>query len=417
MAATRPRVLFVAPMLPARSRNGLAMRLGVFLEALAAWADVDLAVIPVAGGPVERTAFLQTFGTRLQLHHFPPQTGTQFALLSRLTDPSARLEAFRRYGKPSLASGISPRIVDDIARLAERNRYDLVHVARAYMVPAVAGLDGRAPLTLDLDEDDLASFTSRAAFARRHRDAMLGEWLDQEGRACDALIAATLPRFARAFAASRRDCTTLMRRHPGATVEAVVNVIDIPPRRARHDDGRTALFVGSFGYRPNVDALLCFARHVMPRLEASIGRVRLLVAGSDPPAAVRALDRRAHIRVLGAVDDLGPVYRRASIAIAPMRGGGGSRIKILEAAASAIPVVADADSAAPLFGHARPWGWIAAGGDDFAHACAAAFCQPRERERRGEFGYSAVARHHARPAVMAHLARMLRAACESATHR
>jgi len=414
MAAARPRVLFVAPMLPARSRNGLAMRLGVFLEAFAVFADVDLVVIPVAGGPIEPTPFLESFGARLRVHHFPPETDTHFALLARLADPQGRLDAFRHYGKPSLARGLSTSVIGAIAQLASGHRYDLVHVARAYMIPAVAGLEHGMPCTLDLDEDDLASFASRAAAARRDGDPFLAAWLDQEGRACDALLAAELPRFSRIFAASRRDGAGLMRRHPDATIETVPNAIDIPRRRARSDDGRTALFVGAFGYPPNVDALLWFARCAMPRLQARIGRVRLLVAGADPPAAVRSLGRRPNIRVVGALDDLAPLYRATSIAVAPMRSGGGTRIKILEAASFAVPVVADAQSAAPLFGRTRPWGWSASSDADFADICARALRQPRQRERRGAFGYNAVARHHARPAVVAHLARMLRAAAAQA---
>ena len=414
MPVARPRVLFVAPMLPARGRNGLAMRLGVFLEALAAFADVDLAVVPVAGGPVEPTPFLDSFGARLRVHQFPPGTDTHFALLARLADPQARLDAFTLYGKPSLARGLSAAVIDAIAQLATRHRYDLVHVTRAYMIPAVAGLARRTPCTLDLDVDVLASFASRAAAARRDGDAPRAAWLEQEGRACDALLAAELPRFCRVFAASRRESATLMRRHRDATIETVPNAIDIPRRHARSDDGRTALFVGAFGYAPNVDALLWFARCALPRLEARIGRVRLLVAGADPPAAVRALGRRANIRVFGALDDLAPLYRAASIAVAPMRGGGGTRIKILEAASFAVPVVADAQSAAPLFGRTRPWGWSATSGAEFADVCAQALRRPGERECRGAFGYNAVARHHARPAVIARLARMLRAVAAQA---
>ena len=409
-ASSRPHALFIAPMLPGRSRNGLAMRLRIFLDALATWADVDLAVVPVAGGKVEPTPFLESFGASLRLHHLAAETGTHFTLLSRLCDPAARLDAFRGYGKPSLASGISPAVVDDIAALAGRNRYDLVHVARSYMIPAIAGLDGRAPLTLDLDEDDLASFASRSAFARRNGDAIRANWLEQEGRACDALLVAELPRFRRIFAASSRDSAALMRRHPGAHVVPIPNAVDVPPRRPRDDDGRTALFVGSFGYQPNVDALLDFARRVMPPLRARAGRIRLLVAGADPPVAVRALARHPDIRVLGAVDDLAPLYRSASIAIAPMRGGGGTRIKILEAASFAVPVVADATSAAPLFAGPQPWGWIAPSDVDLTRTCAIALRSPRERERRGAFGYSSVTRHYARPAVVARLARTLREA-------
>jgi polysaccharide biosynthesis protein PslH len=412
MPAVRPRALFVAPMLPARGGNGLAMRLGVFLEALTAFADVDLAVIPVAGGPTGRTPFLDAFGARLTVHQFPQETGTHFGLLSRIAEPAARLDAFRHYGGPSLASGLSRPILEQIAQLAARNRHDLVHVARSYMIPAIAGLDARAPLTVDLDEDDRCSFFSRAAFARRSGDALGAEWLEQEGRACDALIAANAHRFRRMFAAGRRDCLALMRRHPGAAVDPVPNAIDVPHPTRRLDDGRTAVFVGSFGYPPNVDGLLWFAERVMPGLEARAGRVRLLVAGANPPAAVRALGRRPNVRILGWVGDLGAVYRRATLAIAPMRGGGGTRIKILEAASFGTAVVADRDSSAALFGPDRPWGWIASHAQGFIAAGAEALRDSAERERRGQFGYNAVVKSHARPAVVARLAQTLREACD-----
>jgi glycosyltransferase involved in cell wall biosynthesis len=94
-----------------------------------------------------------------------------------------------------------------------------------------------------------------------------------------------------------------------------------------------------------------------------------------------------------------------------MRGGGGTRIKILEAAAFGIPVVADRDSAAALFGWDRPWGWCAPNAAGFVAACAEALRDGAERERRGRFGYNAVARSHARPAVVARLAQILRGAC------
>jgi polysaccharide biosynthesis protein PslH len=400
-------------MLPARGGNGLAMRLGVFLEALAAFADVDLAIIPLAGGPVERSPFLDAFGERLTVHHLPPEIGTHFGLLSRIADPAARLDAFRRYGAPSLASGLSARLTDQIAQLATRNHDQFVHVARSYMIPAIAGLNAGVPITIDLDEDDRGSFFSRAAFVRHEGDASAAEWLEQEGRACDDLIAANAHRFRRIFAASRRDCLTLRRRHPGVAVQPILNCVDVARRAPPMDDGRTAVFVGSFGYQPNVDGLLWFVEQVMPALEARVGRIRLLVAGANAPPSVRALERRPNVRILGWVDDLGAVYRRATLAIAPMRGGGGTRIKIIEAASFGTAMVADRESAASLFGSERPWGWVASHATRFIAGCADALRNPAERERRGQFGYSAVVEHHSRPSVVARLARTLRESCDA----
>src|SRR3954469_2786857 len=99
MRIARPRVLFIAPTLPAIAGNGLAMRMGVFAEALARWGDVDLAAVPVAGGDVEHTPFLQSVGVRLLRLSWDRRPDTEYALLSRVADPAARLHAFKAYAK------------------------------------------------------------------------------------------------------------------------------------------------------------------------------------------------------------------------------------------------------------------------------------------------------------------------------
>jgi polysaccharide biosynthesis protein PslH len=92
MRIARPRVLFIAPTLPALTGNGLAMRMGVFAEALARWADVDLAVVPVAGGGVENTPFLQSLDLRLSRVSWDRRPDTHYTLLSRVANPAARLQ-------------------------------------------------------------------------------------------------------------------------------------------------------------------------------------------------------------------------------------------------------------------------------------------------------------------------------------
>ena len=81
------------------------------------------------------------------------------------------------------------------------------------------------------------------------------------------------------------------------------------------------IFVGSLGYRPNVEGLLWFAERVMPQ----IGPSRLLVAGADPPRELLEKRLGGRIRYLGYVDCLADAYAQAMLAIAPMHAGGGTR--------------------------------------------------------------------------------------------
>ena len=102
--------------------------------------------------------------------------------------------------------------------------------------------------------------------------------------------------------------------------------------------GDAALFVGLLSYAPNRDAMAWFAREVLPRLAP--GGPVVLVAGRDPGPELEGLARVApQLQLLGFVPDLAPLYARAGVFVNPMRGGGGTRLKMLEAMAAGKAVV------------------------------------------------------------------------------
>jgi glycosyltransferase involved in cell wall biosynthesis len=111
--------------------------------------------------------------------------------------------------------------------------------------------------------------------------------------------------------------------------------------------GDAALFVGMLSYGPNRDAMTWFARDVLPRLGAAGPEV--LVAGRDPGPELQALAEGVpRLRLLGFVPDLTPLYARAGVFVNPMRGGGGTRLKMLEAMAAGKAVVSTAIGAEGL---------------------------------------------------------------------
>jgi glycosyltransferase involved in cell wall biosynthesis len=131
-------------------------------------------------------------------------------------------------------------------------------------------------------------------------------------------------------------------RNLGASVCRVTNAIDpesyrftLPSERS----GQTLLFVGHLGYGPNVDAAVTLARRVLPEVRRELPQVRCVIAGAEPSRAVRALAGDC-VDVVADPPDLGDLWSRAAVLVCPLRWGAGSRIKILEAAASGVPVVA-----------------------------------------------------------------------------
>jgi glycosyltransferase involved in cell wall biosynthesis len=102
---------------------------------------------------------------------------------------------------------------------------------------------------------------------------------------------------------------------------------------------RRVAFVGSMDYHANVDAAVSFAAEVWPRLQEEQPGLILTIVGRDPDREVRELEQLSGIEVTGTVDDVRPYYYETLAAIIPLRVGGGSRLKILEAMAAGVPVI------------------------------------------------------------------------------
>ncbi len=150
-------------------------------------------------------------------------------------------------------------------------------------------------------------------------------------------------RFARCIAVSASDRSLLLSANPGLSIDLVPNGVDAREFRPLPEppSARSLVFVGNMGYRPNVDAMNWFCDRILPRLRRELPGVEMWIVGKNPTPEVTHLDGDG-VHVTGRVDDLRPFYQRASVAVVPLRGGGGTRLKILEAMALGRPVVSTA---------------------------------------------------------------------------
>jgi glycosyltransferase involved in cell wall biosynthesis len=339
---TPERLLMIVPVMPSDRGNGLAMRAGFFLDAYARRFAVDLVVVPVAGA-VQASAFVQARARRIEILD-PGRLDSHYALVASVRDPVARLEAFRRYGRPSLTAFIG-LLRPALDALAAGTRYDTVHVFRLYLAELAAPWIERRPdrlrMVLDCDEDDALAYRRLAAMERRRHAPGAAAWAIAEAEAFARLATAWLPKFDRIVAASDREARSLAAFDVRTAV--IPNTVARPPSRPARRRGRcyAIVFVGTLGYPPNADAVIWFVSRVWPRLARALGdRVRFTVVGGNPPPEVARLASQRGIEVTGAVADVASYYRDADLAVAPIRGGGGTRIKVIEAAAYGVPVVA-----------------------------------------------------------------------------
>jgi glycosyltransferase involved in cell wall biosynthesis len=94
-------------------------------------------------------------------------------------------------------------------------------------------------------------------------------------------------------------------------------------------------------YHANIDAAVWFTHEVWPAIHRRFPDFKLTLVGSNPGPAVRALQSEA-VEVTGTVPSVAPYYEDALAAIVPLRTGGGTRLKILEAMAAGVPVISTA---------------------------------------------------------------------------
>ena len=124
-----------------------------------------------------------------------------------------------------------------------------------------------------------------------------------------------------------------------AVVPNAVNVEHFKPSpQLPPPDGSTVMFFGAINYFPNVDGLLYLLREVWPLLEKSHPKARLKIVGQYPTPEILAF-QGPRVEVTGKVEDLRPHLSSAAVTVVPLRVGGGTRFKILEAMAMGRPVV------------------------------------------------------------------------------
>jgi polysaccharide biosynthesis protein PslH len=223
------------------------------------------------------------------------------------------------------------------------HRYDVVHFELAPMAgyAKVCDAGSRTRPILCLDEHNIEyeivrrTAGAEAGTLRRAYSAI--EWRKvrrEERHAWSRLDGCTLT--------SVRDQEMLLADEPTARSAVVPNGVDLeffrPSPRSAPREPQTLLFFGAIDYYPNTDAMLFFLHDVLPRLVLRYPRLRLCIVGRKPPESIVA-QRSEAVEVTGVVDDVRPWLDRADVVVVPLRIGGGTRLKILEAMAMGKAVV------------------------------------------------------------------------------
>jgi glycosyltransferase involved in cell wall biosynthesis len=307
------RSLLITKLVPSPADSGGKLRSRAVAELLAGLGPVDLVAFDEPGSdhrPLEELG--------VSVHAVPrPRRGGIRGLAALGTLSGAR------FWSRALAATIE--------RLAARHAYDVVQIEYAPLAPYACLAPGARVHVLDLHNVESALMATRARRARLPLRAVLAA----EARALARVERRACEDFDVVVAVSEAETSRLPAR--GAVLTCPNGWWPgecLPPAT-----DPVVVFVGLLEWGPNRDAALWLGREIWPEVERRVPGARLLIVGRNPDAAVRALASDS-IEVVPSPPDVRPSLARAAVAVAPLRAGGGSRLKILEALDAGRPVVA-----------------------------------------------------------------------------
>ena len=328
----KPNILFVAPRLPLPPDIGWHQRMFHTLRALAAVGPVDFACCREAPGPEADLAPLERLCRSIRV--VDPVARPVRA------DLQSRGDALRRYVLARRPKHIAtfpldfpvPALVDAIEPLARDA--DLIWTVRL-------GLAEWMPRHRDRTIVDVDDFESVKRAQSLPLDLRPWHWLLRLDNRKLRRLERTAPRryglCVVCSEAQRGFFPRRLRRRVLVVPNGFAPRLLAHPRR--RDAAPTIVFVGTMDYRPNVDAVAWFVKQVFPSIVRRVPAARLLLVGHDSRQRLRGLIDGDRIVATGSVPDVAPLVAASTVSIAPIRVGSGTRVKILEALALAVPVV------------------------------------------------------------------------------
>ena len=339
------KILFVTPYLPSPPQFGGARRLHGLMTGLARHHQVSVCSLLNTAEAHDHPESIRATGAYCREVVTVPNE--PFGL------PVGRKRALQ------LRSLLSPRSFEwrthvnqtFTARLREmmaREAYDVVNFEFSHMAPYRRMLSaGRSVFVLDEHniEYEILRRTAASEAGQVRRLYNVVNWRKMRGEELQAWRD-----FDACTVTSVHDRELLLRDCPRAKVVVVPNAVDLehfqPRPEAPAAEPFTVLFFGAINYFPNSDAVKLFIDEILPTLRERFPGVRFRVVGHTPPHLMSLAS--AHVEMKGFVPELRAEIERAAVVVAPLRIGGGTRLKILEAMAMAKPVVSTPQGAEGL---------------------------------------------------------------------
>jgi glycosyltransferase involved in cell wall biosynthesis len=320
------KILFVSPYVPVPPTFGGALRIYNVMKQAARFHELALVAY---GTPASAAAAKEWIGPALkEVHVLPPPWSDRYKrfgqIYSHLTNHSF---FYQLVHTPAMQA-----LIDSVLR---RERYDIVQSEFSVTGTFEFRTDGIKILdahNVEYDNFRRMSTMAHSPVRRYHYAREFVKFRREEIAACSMHDAV--------FVTSQRDKHILDCDIPSTPKFIVPNGVDTGfySPGLSETDPYSIVFTGMMGYLPNGDGMRFFLDEIFPRILRTLPQATITIVGKQPPPFL--LHRASpNIIVTGAVEDVRPFVRRSAVYVIPLRMGGGTRLKALEAMSMKIPIV------------------------------------------------------------------------------
>lgn len=323
------KILFLSPRLPLPADTGGKIRTFNILKQIAKTSQVRLLCFSFEKNDRDIAADIERSGIKVTLVPVE-EPGIFQKITGVLFDPAPF----------SIAKYNSGRMRREITEILQKELFDAVHIDHLHMAH-YAGCFKDIPCMLD-EHNVEYKLLERCA---QHEGSLIKKLLyQQQASKMKKFESRMMKPFRAVFACSSDDRETLKNiTYGNAPLYVIANGVDTEYFNApgSNDAGEDAIvFTGSMDWLPNDDAITYFCANILPLIWQKNASVKFYVVGKNPSNVVKELAARdSRVIVTGRVDDVRPYIRRSKVFIVPLRIGGGTRLKILEAMAMGKAIV------------------------------------------------------------------------------
>jgi sugar transferase (PEP-CTERM/EpsH1 system associated) len=234
----------------------------------------------------------------------------------------------------------SPQMAETLSRLVGSESFHLAHIDHIALAQYA---DALWPLPQVLTHHNVEGLLQQRQLKVAGHQSCFRQWASRlENRRWIRYEIEASRRAGVVVTVSEIDAQYFHKYMPQTPVFVVPNGVDTgyfqPGSRNERDD-MNLLFTGQMDYAPNVDAMEWFCKEAFPLIRRVKPDVRLLIVGRDPAPDIVSLSEIEGVTVTGRVEDVRPFHQHAAVFVVPLRFGGGTRLKILEAMAMGKAIV------------------------------------------------------------------------------